>query len=152
MPAGFAHGFCTLEPDTVVQYKVSSPYDPASERGIAWDDPTLAISWPLAGREPILSPRDRSHPRLEEFAGHFFRCENFELNLRVFPLYALTALCPPCVQTLLDTVAERLSANNCNVRGARAKECSASLAGFLLRNLNPSVRPSANSMKGAGPH
>lgn len=71
VPAGFAHGFCTLEPDTVVEYKVSSPYDPVSEKGIAWDDPILAIPWPLAGREPILSPRDRSHPRLEELAGDF---------------------------------------------------------------------------------
>ena len=71
VPAGFAHGFCTLEPDTVVQYKVSSPYDPASERGLAWNDPALAIAWPFDGREPVLSPRDEGHPRLAELSGYF---------------------------------------------------------------------------------
>lgn len=71
VPAGFAHGYCTLSPDTIVEYKVSKPYDPASERGIAWNDPGLAIPWPLAGSEPGLSPRDRMHPRLAELGDWF---------------------------------------------------------------------------------
>jgi dTDP-4-dehydrorhamnose 3,5-epimerase len=71
IPAGFAHGFCTLQPDTIVQYKVSSGYDPASEKGVAWNDPALAIPWPLAGRSPILSPRDRTHPLLADLPGYF---------------------------------------------------------------------------------
>jgi dTDP-4-dehydrorhamnose 3,5-epimerase len=71
VPAGFAHGFCTLEPDTVIQYKVSSPYDPASEKGVAWNDPALSIPWPLAGRPPILSPRDTDQPLLGDLPVYF---------------------------------------------------------------------------------
>ena len=71
VPAGFAHGYCTLSADTVVEYKVSSPYDPTSERGIAWNDPGLAIPWPVAGMTPLVSPRDRDLPRLAELPIHF---------------------------------------------------------------------------------
>ncbi len=61
VPGAFAHGFVTLEPDTVVLYKVTNYYSHAHERGIAWDDPTLGIDWGLEG-EPFLSDRDRRHP------------------------------------------------------------------------------------------
>ncbi|HET7710059.1 MAG TPA: dTDP-4-dehydrorhamnose 3,5-epimerase [Sphingomicrobium sp.] len=65
IPHGFAHGFLTLEERTEVQYKVSSVYDPAAERTIRWDDPDLAIDWPV--REGlILSDKDRAAPSLSD--------------------------------------------------------------------------------------
>jgi dTDP-4-dehydrorhamnose 3,5-epimerase len=67
VPAGFAHGFSTLEPNTIVAYKVSGLYDPSSERGIAWNDPALGIDWRLPG-EPTLSGKDAKYPRLSEQA------------------------------------------------------------------------------------
>lgn len=66
IPPGFAHGFVTLEPDTEVQYKVSAPYSPMDEASIRWNDPSLAIAWPLPIPEPILSERDRSAPLLAD--------------------------------------------------------------------------------------
>jgi dTDP-4-dehydrorhamnose 3,5-epimerase len=71
VPEGFAHGYCTLTPDAIVEYKVSRPYDPAADRGIAWNDSELGISWPLNGRDPILSPRDRAHPPLRDLEYYF---------------------------------------------------------------------------------
>lgn len=68
VPAGFAHGFCTLEPETIVQYKVSAPYNLASEGGIAWDDPALGIAWPVTRADVILSDRDRRHPSFAELS------------------------------------------------------------------------------------
>jgi dTDP-4-dehydrorhamnose 3,5-epimerase len=66
VPAGFGHGFCVLSDVADVAYKLSSPYAPQTEGGIAWDDPEIAIEWPIA--DPILSERDRAAPRLEEIA------------------------------------------------------------------------------------
>jgi dTDP-4-dehydrorhamnose 3,5-epimerase len=71
IPEGFAHGYLTLAPDTVIEYKVSRLYEPAADCGLAWNDPKLGISWPLAGRDPILSPRDRQHPPLHGLANYF---------------------------------------------------------------------------------
>jgi dTDP-4-dehydrorhamnose 3,5-epimerase len=62
VPPGFAHGFCVISPVAEVEYKCTDFYDPASEVGIAWDDPTLAVAWPVA--DPILSARDRRNPTL----------------------------------------------------------------------------------------
>ncbi|MEL0075691.1 MAG: dTDP-4-dehydrorhamnose 3,5-epimerase [Ilumatobacter sp.] len=58
IPAGFAHGFCTLEDDTVMTYKVDAPYDPAAERTIRFDDPELGIDWPIDRAEAVLSDKD----------------------------------------------------------------------------------------------
>jgi len=66
VPAGFAHGYCTLEDDTEVQYKVTTFYSPEHDRGIAWDDPYLRINWPVTGDTALLSERDKKHPRLSE--------------------------------------------------------------------------------------
>ena len=64
VPEGFAHGYCTLEPDTEVMYKVTAYYDPASERGLAWDDPEIGIAWPVSRDRAVLTERDRTFPRL----------------------------------------------------------------------------------------
>jgi dTDP-4-dehydrorhamnose 3,5-epimerase len=64
VPPGFAHGFCVVTPFAQVEYKCTDIYDPASEIGIAWDDPALAIPWPVA--DPVLSDRDRRNPTLAE--------------------------------------------------------------------------------------
>ena len=59
VPPGFAHGFCVLSGTAHVQYKCTELYDPQDELGIAWNDPDLGITWPVA--EPLLSDRDRRH-------------------------------------------------------------------------------------------
>jgi dTDP-4-dehydrorhamnose 3,5-epimerase len=64
VPAGFAHGFCTLEPDTEVLYKVTDFYSAENDEGLAFDDPALAIAWPVAAEAMTLSDKDRRHPRL----------------------------------------------------------------------------------------
>jgi dTDP-4-dehydrorhamnose 3,5-epimerase len=62
VPIGFAHGFLTLEPNTEVLYKVSAPYAVQHDRAIRFDDPTIGVEWPLSGREPVLSDKDRNAP------------------------------------------------------------------------------------------
>jgi dTDP-4-dehydrorhamnose 3,5-epimerase len=67
VPRGFAHGYCTLVDDTELFYKVDGRYAPDLEGGVAWDDPDLAIAWPVQG-EPVLSDKDRTLPRLKDLA------------------------------------------------------------------------------------
>jgi dTDP-4-dehydrorhamnose 3,5-epimerase len=71
VPRGFAHGFCTLEPNTEVAYKVDSYYDPASESGIIWNDPSLNIPWPIGVNEAILSEKDRKLGSFKDFVSPF---------------------------------------------------------------------------------
>ena len=71
VPKGFAHGFCTLEPDTEVLYKVTDYYEPDSDRGLAWNDAALGIDWPVTSEAAILSEKDRNHPTLAELPDYF---------------------------------------------------------------------------------
>jgi len=71
VPAGFAHGFITLEPDTEVEYKVSAFYDRASEGGLIWNDPTLDLPWPAPASGPVVSDKDLVLPTLAEFESPF---------------------------------------------------------------------------------
>ncbi len=71
VPVGFAHGFCTLEPDTEVVYKVTAYYAPAHDHGVAWDDPALGIAWPVAPDEALLSDKDARQPRLADLPTYF---------------------------------------------------------------------------------
>ena len=70
IPKGFAHGFLALSEKVVVQYKVDNYYNPASEAGIMWNDPSVGIDWQLEKygiQKPILSEKDEKYPGLQEF-------------------------------------------------------------------------------------
>ncbi|QDG74937.1 dTDP-4-dehydrorhamnose 3,5-epimerase [Labrenzia sp. PHM005] len=72
VPAGYAHGFVTLEDNTEVTYKVSNYYAPDNDAGLMWNDKDIGIDWPLAGgAEPVLSGKDTKHPALAEFDSPF---------------------------------------------------------------------------------
>jgi dTDP-4-dehydrorhamnose 3,5-epimerase len=71
LPRGFAHGFCTLEPDTHVIYKVDEYYSKADEGGIVWNDPDLAIPWPVPAAQAVVSDKDKQLPRLRDVVSPF---------------------------------------------------------------------------------
>lgn len=71
VPVGFGHAFVTLEPNTEVAYKVSEIYAPQSDGGIIWNDPTIAIKWPLPVSGAVLSEKDKKLPSLAEFDSPF---------------------------------------------------------------------------------
>jgi dTDP-4-dehydrorhamnose 3,5-epimerase len=71
IPVGFAHGFVTLEPDTEVLYKVTAPYGPQNDHGLAFDDPALGIDWLVPHGDLVLSDKDRKHPRLADLPRYF---------------------------------------------------------------------------------
>ena len=70
VPAGFAHGFVTLEPDSEIVYKSSDYYAPETEGAVRWDDPDIGIAWPLTGKA-ILSDKDAAAPLLKDFGSPF---------------------------------------------------------------------------------
>lgn len=71
VPIGFAHGLCTLEPETEVIYKVTDYYSPEHDKGLLWNDPELGIKWPISPSEAVLSDKDKKQPRLSELRDFF---------------------------------------------------------------------------------
>jgi dTDP-4-dehydrorhamnose 3,5-epimerase len=71
VPPGFAHGFCTLEPNSIISYKVTDYYSPEHDRGLLWNDPALGIEWPVDAQAAVLSAKDKVQPRLADLAAAF---------------------------------------------------------------------------------
>jgi dTDP-4-dehydrorhamnose 3,5-epimerase len=71
VPIGYAHGLCTLEDDTEVQYKVSALYSADHDRGLLWNDPALGIEWPVDADSAVVSGRDADHPVLAKLPRYF---------------------------------------------------------------------------------
>lgn len=71
IPPGFAHGFCSLSPNTVITYKVTGYYNAECDKGLRWDDPAIGIEWPDDANAETLSPKDREQPLLAELPQYF---------------------------------------------------------------------------------
>jgi dTDP-4-dehydrorhamnose 3,5-epimerase len=71
VPIGFGHAFCTLEPNSVISYRVTDYYSPEHDQGVAWDDPEIGIDWPSLADPETLSAKDRAQPSLSELPIHF---------------------------------------------------------------------------------
>jgi dTDP-4-dehydrorhamnose 3,5-epimerase len=71
IPVGFGHAFCTLEPNSVISYRVTNYYSPENDKGVAWDDPDIGVSWPEVADPETLSGKDRTQPSLRELPAHF---------------------------------------------------------------------------------
>lgn len=71
VPVGFGHAFCTLEPNTVISYRVTDYYSPENDKGVAWDDPDIGIDWPDVADPETLSAKDRRQPGLAELPAYF---------------------------------------------------------------------------------
>jgi dTDP-4-dehydrorhamnose 3,5-epimerase len=71
VPVGFGHGFCTLEPNSVISYRVTSYYSPENDKGLAWDDPDIGVDWPSLADPDTLSAKDRQQPRLADLPAYF---------------------------------------------------------------------------------
>ena len=71
VPVGFGHGFCTLEPNSVISYRVTSYYSAENDKGVAWDDSDIGIEWPAIADPDTLSAKDRNQPLLAELPAYF---------------------------------------------------------------------------------
>jgi dTDP-4-dehydrorhamnose 3,5-epimerase len=71
VPVGFGHGFCTLEPNSVISYGVTDYYSPRNDKGVSWDDPDIAINWPDVANPDTLSAKDRNQPKLADLPSYF---------------------------------------------------------------------------------
>jgi dTDP-4-dehydrorhamnose 3,5-epimerase len=71
VPVGFGHAFCTLEPNSVISYRVTNYYSPEHDKGVAWDDPDIGIEWPTFADPETLSGKDSRQPRLAELPEYF---------------------------------------------------------------------------------
>lgn len=71
VPSGFAHGFCTLEPNSEIAYLVTDYYSPEHDRGLRWNDPALGIDWPVSAEDAVLSAKDVRQPLLSELGTVF---------------------------------------------------------------------------------
>ncbi len=71
VPIGFGHAFCTLEPNSIVGYRVTSYYSAEHDKGVAWDDPDIGIEWPSIADPGTLSAKDRNQPSLAELPAYF---------------------------------------------------------------------------------
>ena len=71
VPVGFGHGFCTLEPNSVISYRVTAYYSPEHDLGVAWDDPAVGIEWPEIADPETLSGRDRHQPAFGDLPAYF---------------------------------------------------------------------------------
>ena len=71
IPAGFAHGFCTLEPNSGLAYKVDAYYSAAHDRGLRWNDPAFGIQWPVGEADAVLSAKDKVQPSFAELTDMF---------------------------------------------------------------------------------
>jgi dTDP-4-dehydrorhamnose 3,5-epimerase len=71
IPEGFGHAFCTLEPNSIVSYRVTSYYSAENDKGVSWDDPDIAIAWPDCADPATLSPKDSDQPSLADLPAYF---------------------------------------------------------------------------------
>ena len=71
VPVGFGHAFCTLEPNSIISYRVTDYYSQEHDKGVAWDDPEICIDWPSLADPGTLSKKDREQPRLRDLPAYF---------------------------------------------------------------------------------
>jgi dTDP-4-dehydrorhamnose 3,5-epimerase len=71
VPAGFGHAFCTLEPNSIIAYRVTNYYSAENDKGVAWDDPDIGIEWPVIANPNTLSAKDRTQPALSQSPRYF---------------------------------------------------------------------------------
>ena len=71
IPVGFGHAFCTLESNSIISYRVTNYYSPENDKGVAWNDPDIAIDWPAVADPETLSEKDKNQPLLAQLPSYF---------------------------------------------------------------------------------